>query len=112
MSKKAKAAGKGKLRPLVGCFLVVESETNTPTDTVRGEIKGQFRTQAEAEEWIVRDAIETFSEREPDLHNGPTEEWASDIYVCEVKRACRPVPMVKITARLIDTATMTPSANV
>ena len=98
-----KAAGKAGLHPLVGCFLVIETEHNTPQESVRGEVKGPFRTQAEAERWMIDDAVDTFSGSDRSLQSGEAEEWGSDMYVCEIKRVCRPVPVVKITARTMDT---------
>jgi hypothetical protein len=98
-----RATGKAGRNPLVGCFLVIETEHNTPQETVRGEVKGAFRTQAEAERWMMDDAVDTFSGSDRSLQSGNAEEWGSDMYICEIKRVCRPVPVVKITARIMDT---------
>lgn len=102
-SNTRKAAGKASLHPLVGCFLVIETEHNTPQHKVRGEVKGSFKTQAEAERWMIADAVDTFSGSDRSLQDGNAEEWGSDMYVCEIRRVCRPVPVVKITARIMDT---------
>ena len=102
-SKTTKAAGKDSLHPLVGCFLVIETEHNTPQEKIRGEVKGSFRTQVEAERWMIDDAVDTFSGSDRSLQEGNAEEWGSDMYVCEIKRVCRPVPVVKITAQIMDT---------
>lgn len=101
-SKTRKATGKARLHPLVGCFLVIETGHNTPQETVSGEVKGSFRTQAEAEKWMRDDAVDTFECSDRSLQNGNAEEWGSDMYVCEIKRVCRPVPVVKITARIME----------
>ena len=101
-SKTRKAAGKASLHPLVGCFIVIVTERNTPQEKVSGEIEGSFKTQAEAEKWMIDDAVGTFSGSYRSLQNGNAEEWGSDTYVCEIKRVCRPVPVVKITARIMD----------
>jgi hypothetical protein len=102
-SKTTKAAGKASIHPLVGCFLVVETGHDTQQEKVRGDVKGSFNTQAEAERWIIDDAVDTFSGSDRSLQDGMVEGWGSDMYVCEIKRVCRPVPVVKITARIMDT---------
>ena len=102
-SKPRKAAGKARLHSHVGCFCVIETEKNTPQEKIHGEVRGPFHTQAEAEKWMIDDAIDTYSGSDRSLQNGKDEEWGSDMYVCEIKRVCRPVPVVGITARLMDT---------
>jgi hypothetical protein len=87
---------------MIGKFIVIETNTNTPQETIRGEIMGPYKTQAEAERWIVEDAVDTLTRSDLSLQEGDAEEWGSDMYICEIKRVCRPVPSVRITARIMD----------
>ena len=103
MKRQRKATGKANIHPLVGCYLVIETEHNTPQEKVCGEVKGSFRTQDEAERWMIADAVDAFRGSDRSLQDGKAEEWGSDMVICEIKRVCRPVPVVKITARIMDT---------
>ena len=87
---------------LVGRFLVIETETNSPQKQISGEVRGAFKTQDEAERWMIADAVGTFSGSDRSLQSGNAVEWGCDIYLCEIKRVCRPVPVVGITARIMD----------
>jgi hypothetical protein len=84
-----------KLNAIVGKIVIVELED----DGFKPRI---FSTQAEAERWLVTDAVDTFNGSDRSLQNGNAEDWGSDVYICEIKRVCRPVPNVKITARIMD----------
>ena len=91
-----------KSKTRTGMYIVVETETNTTQKKVRGEVHGPFKSMAEAERWMLTDAVETYNGSDRSLQNGDATDWGSDMYVCEIVRVCRPVPVVTIAARIMD----------
>lgn len=91
---------KQQKHPAVGRIIIIETDGHASADKASGEVHGLFKTMADAEAWMIADAAATFSNSDHSFQDGDAKDWGSDMYVCEVKRVCRPVPVVSITARV------------
>ena len=63
---------------------------------------GPFDTQEAAETWLREDAVKAFSGSGSPVVVGDQEDFGSVHFICEVKRAVKPVPAVVVEASLQD----------
>ena len=104
MKAKKRDRGKANLDTIVGGFLVIETQKNNVAsmDFGNADIKGPFKTQRDAEAYLRRDAAESYDNLGEAMRAGEDTEWGSDVAICEIKRVCRPVPVVCISATIMD----------
>ena len=63
---------------------------------------GPFETQEAAETWLRDDAVKAFAGSGSPIEVGDQKDFGSVHFICEVKRAVKPVPAVKVEAGLQD----------
>jgi hypothetical protein len=104
MKTKKRDAGKANLGPLVGAFVILKTQKNSvsPVDLTNAEVQGMYKTQKEAEEYIRKNAADSYDGMGEAMHAGEDSEWGCDLAICEIKRVCRPVPIVFIRATIMD----------
>ena len=87
----------------VGRFVVVAMDKCEGGD-MSGDVLnvGPFETQEAAETWLREDAVKAFAGSGSPVEVGDQEDFGSVHLICEVKRAVKPVPAVRVEASLID----------
>lgn len=63
---------------------------------------GPFDTQEAAETWLRDDAVKAFAGSGSPVVVGDQEDFGSVHFICDVKRAVKPVPAVKVEVLLAD----------
>jgi len=87
----------------VGRFIVVEIDKHDAVEMSGGVLNvGPFETQEAAETWLRENAVEAFSMDGSPVVVGNHDDFGSIHFICEVKRAVKPVPVVKVEATLAD----------
>ena len=87
----------------VGRFVVVAMDKCEGGD-MSGDVLnvGPFETQEAAETWLREDAVKAFAGSGSPVEVGDQESFGSVHFICEVRRAVKPVPAVKVEASLQD----------
>ena len=87
----------------VGRFVVVAMD-KCEGGEMSGDVLnvGPFETQEAAETWLRDDAVKAFAGSGSPVVVGDQEDFGSVHFICEVKRAVKPVPAVRVEASLID----------
>ena len=87
----------------VGRFVVVAMD-RCEDGEMSGDVLnvGPFETQEAAETWLREDAVKAFAGSGSPVEVGDQESFGSVHFICEVRRAVKPVPAVKVEASLQD----------
>ena len=87
----------------VGRFVVVAMD-KCEVGAMCGDVLniGPFETQEAAETWLREDAVKAFAGSGSPVEVGDQESFGSVHFICEVRRAVKPVPAVKVDASLQD----------
>lgn len=87
----------------VGRFVVVAMD-KCEGGEMSGDVLnvGPFETQEAAEKWIREDAVKAFAGSGSPVEVGNQDDFGAIHFICEVKRAVKPVPAVNVEAVLAD----------
>lgn len=89
-------------KSMVGRFVVVAMD-KTEGGEMDGDVLnvGPFETQEAAETWLREDTAKAFAGAGP-MTPGEQQDFGAVHFICEVKRAVKPVPVAKVEASLQD----------
>jgi len=86
--------------PFVGKYLVIEDQRLGKQENVKGEVIATCGSLTKAEDAIRSIALRDF--KAGNDTSEPLEDWGSIMYVCEIRKVVRPVPVVDIKIHIED----------